>query len=92
MASANPHHRSVVFAVAAVIFIFMAGGLVMIEIIAALSTRAENERKAVGQPPRTGYWGLVASAMTGPAPKVLRKRALLVMAVSGVIALVALIV
>lgn len=92
LATAAPHHRSLVFAIAAFVFILTAAGLVFMEIVAGLATRAENQRKAVGNPPRTGYWGLVASVMTGPAPKVFRRRAAFILAVSAVVAAVGLLV
>ena len=92
LATAAPHHRSVVFAIGAFVFILTIAGLVFMEIVAGLSTRAENQRKAVGNPPRTGYWGLVASVMTGPAPKVFRRRAVFILAVSAVVAAVGLLV
>jgi hypothetical protein len=92
LAAAASHHRSAVFAIAAFVFILMAAGLVLMEIVAALCTRAEGQRKAAGNPPWSGYWGLVVSAMTGPAPKVFRRRAVIVLAVSAVVAVVGLLV
>jgi hypothetical protein len=91
-AATTPHHRSVVFAVAAFVFFLVAGGLLLMEIIAGITTLFERERRVAELPARTGYWGLVTSVMTGPAPKVFRARALVILAVSGVVALVALIV
>ena len=93
VATAQPHTtRVLIFAIAATVFVLVAGGLVLMEVLTRLSAWVDHGRESAGLAPQTGYWGLVSSVLAGPAPKVLRKRALIVMAVSGTIALVALIV
>jgi hypothetical protein len=92
VATADPHRRSLVFAIAATVFVLMAGGLVLMEVLTRWSARADHGRKSAGHSPRTGYLGLVSSVLAGPSPKVFKKRALMLMAVSEIIALVALMV
>jgi hypothetical protein len=83
------HRHNPVFAVAATIFIVMAAGLLIMELLALLSARADRARRYGNEPPRSGYLGLASAVLTGPSMKVLRRRALTVLAVSGVVALAA---
>jgi hypothetical protein len=92
LASTEPHRRNLVFAIAAVVFIFMAAGLLLIEVLVWWSAITAKGRRAAGESPRSGYLGHVSAVLAGPAPKVLRKRAFVVMAVSGVVAVVAFII
>jgi uncharacterized membrane protein len=79
----------VVFAIAGTAFILMTAALVFMEVLRLAFKSSETERKHDGRSPLTGYFGLVSSVMAGPAPKVFRSRALTVMVVSAVVALVA---
>lgn len=85
-------HHNLVFAIAGTVFVLMAGGLVLMEVLRLAFKSSEIERKHAGRPPLTGYFGLVSSMYAGPAPKVFRRRALTVMLVSALVALVALLV
>ena len=74
-------------------FILVAGGLLLMEVLDAVALqglRTDANRQEAHRGPAT--LGLAASVLAGPGPKVFRKRALMLMTVSGVIALVALIV
>jgi hypothetical protein len=82
----------VVFAIAGTAFILMAGALVFMDVLRLAFKSSEVEREHDGRSPLTGYFGLVSSVMAGPAPKVFRRRALAVMVVCAVVALVALLV
>jgi hypothetical protein len=90
LATAAPHHRNLVFALAAFVFILTAGGLVLLEILRLAFKSSEIEREHAGRPPLAGYFGLVSSVMAGPAPKAYRRLAMYVMGVSAVVGLVAL--
>jgi hypothetical protein len=83
-------HHNLVLAVSEAVFILTAAGLLFVEVLTRLSGRTDQERQPAGLSHRNGYTGLVSSVLAGPAPKVLRRRALIMLTVSGIIAVVAL--
>jgi hypothetical protein len=80
--------REVIFGIAGVVFIFMALGLLMMEILRLVFGTAERDRQST-EGPVANYLGHAHSVLAGPPMKVLRKRALTVMAISAVVGLVA---
>lgn len=88
--STQPHN--VVFAVAAMVFILMLGGLVFFECLALFARKDDASRKILGVPPRRGYFGIVSNVLTGPSPKQFRRLAIPVLCVSAVVAVFALLV